>query len=157
MRAAAEDVAKAASCLIATGMSGATASCSSLLGVRFLDLPWCCVRNPLLLPLFNCLYGCSTSKELVRDGRPGDTFPLLAEGLQVRAPSCMRLWCHHCSARVVAGIGRWHHQLATAWHAGSVWHAATEPARAAANLPSSVTCLHCSWHGTHKTCGRSGR
>lgn len=30
---------------------------------------------------------CSTSKELVRDGRPGDTFPLLAEGLQVRPPA----------------------------------------------------------------------
>lgn len=43
--------------------------------------PACCFH-----PLPPCVT-CSTSKELVRDGRPGDTFPLLAEGLQVRPPA----------------------------------------------------------------------
>lgn len=45
------------------------------------------------------LCACSTSKELVRDGRPGNTFPLLDEGLQVRLPAgkrdTARVW-HRC-------------------------------------------------------------
>ncbi len=55
---------------------------------RFTHARQLCMQPcPLLQGAINLAYTCSTSKELVRDGRPGDTFPLLAEGLQVRHPA----------------------------------------------------------------------
>lgn len=129
----------------------------------------CLAHLSLTLP-FPC--ACSTSKELVRDGRPGDTFPLLAEGLQVRPPAATcgvnihsRLApagasSRQCPASVVGMRGQiWRHELAALL--GMPYAHRCRQGALHQSLAQLPTCLFfpgpCSWHRKRKTCGQSGR